>query len=136
MLAAAERGLALDPGHVRCLNLRASALRQLGQADEAAEALEYALAEDPDEPDTHATYGFASLQRGKVHEALTHFREALRLAPVALRRARGARRGAEGEEPALSADPVVDALHLAPLRRAWVAPALWRHVRRALPRAR
>jgi Tfp pilus assembly protein PilF len=81
MLASAERGLALEPAHVRCLNLRATALRQLGRADEAATVLESALAERPDDPDTHATYGYASLQRGEYRTATLHFREALRLEP-------------------------------------------------------
>lgn len=81
MLAAAERGLALDPGHIRCLNLRATALRQLGRADDAADVLESALAERPGDPDTHTTYGYASLQRGQYHTAVEHFREALRLEP-------------------------------------------------------
>lgn len=81
MQAAAERGLTLDPAHVDCLNLRAHALRQLGLEDEATEALDVALAEDPDDPFTHTTYGYACLQRGDIHGALEHFREALRIAP-------------------------------------------------------
>jgi len=81
MRAAAERALELDPTHVWGLNLRAGALRQLGELDAAAEALDYALAEDPEDSNTHTSYGFAALQRGQVHDALQHFREALRLEP-------------------------------------------------------
>lgn len=81
MRAAAERGLALDPGHVRCLNLRANALRHLGELDQASDALDTALARNPEDPDTHTSYGFARLQRRDYHGALLHFREALRLQP-------------------------------------------------------
>ena len=34
-LATADRGLALDPEHAQCTNLRAMALVQLGRKDEA-----------------------------------------------------------------------------------------------------
>ncbi len=81
VLVSARRGLEVDPKHVDSLNLRAQALRLLGRTDDARGALDIALAEDPEDPDTHASYGFARLQEGDGHQALEHFREALRLDP-------------------------------------------------------
>ncbi|HVS18542.1 MAG TPA: tetratricopeptide repeat protein [Planctomycetota bacterium] len=81
VLGSARRGLELDPEHVDCLNLRANALRILGRTDDARDALDTALAAQPDDPHTHTSYGFARLQEGDSQAALEHFREALRLDP-------------------------------------------------------
>jgi hypothetical protein len=78
-LAAAERGLAMDAGHVGCTNLRALALVKLRRPKEAGQAFEAALARDPDNAITHANQGWALLQEGDAGRALHHFREALRL---------------------------------------------------------
>ena len=80
-LAAADRGLALDPENATCMNLRAMALVQLGRKEEAAIALGSALADDPENAVTHANQGWALLHRGDHLKALEHFREALRLDP-------------------------------------------------------
>ncbi len=81
-LAAAEQGLQLDPEHVQCLNLRALALTNLGQQDEARQTLATALARDPDNALTHANQGWALLHAGDHRRALEHLREALRLNPL------------------------------------------------------
>jgi tetratricopeptide (TPR) repeat protein len=78
-LAAAERGLAIDAGHVGCANLRALALINLRRPEEAGAAIASALARDPDHAVTHANQGWALLHRGDSAAALYHFREALRL---------------------------------------------------------
>jgi tetratricopeptide (TPR) repeat protein len=78
-LAAAEQGLAFDPQHAGCTNLRAMALVQLGRRAEAAQALGSALAENPEDAFTHANQGWAYLHQGDQEKALEHFREALRL---------------------------------------------------------
>ena len=78
---AAERGLAIDPEHNVCTNLRAMALVQLGRKDEAAETLGSALANDPENALTHANQGWALLHQGDHQRALEHFREALRIDP-------------------------------------------------------
>jgi hypothetical protein len=57
------------------------ALVQLGRKDEASATLGSALADDPDSALTHANQGWALLHQGKPHQALDHFREALRLDP-------------------------------------------------------
>ena len=62
---AADRGLALDPEHANCLNLRAMALVQLGRKDEAARTLGSALADDPENALTHANQGWAYLHQGR-----------------------------------------------------------------------
>jgi tetratricopeptide (TPR) repeat protein len=80
-LEAAEQGLAFDPEHLQCLNMRALAQRQLGMNEAAAETMRDALARDPNDEMAHANQGWALLEEGKSAEALTHFREALRLCP-------------------------------------------------------
>jgi tetratricopeptide (TPR) repeat protein len=81
-LAAAEEGLRLDPEDVQCTNFRALALVNLGRKDEADQSIAAALARDPENAMTHANLGWALLHRGDSEQALTHFREALRLSPL------------------------------------------------------
>jgi tetratricopeptide (TPR) repeat protein len=80
-LSLAEQGLAADPEHAGCVNLRAMALVNLGRRDEAGRAIGAALARDPDNAITHANQGWALLHQGDHRKALEHFREALRLKP-------------------------------------------------------
>ncbi len=79
---AAERGLELDPEDDECANLRAMCLIQLGRGQEADLALDATLSRDPENPDTHRNLGWAALHRGDAHEAIVHYREALRLDPT------------------------------------------------------
>jgi tetratricopeptide (TPR) repeat protein len=80
-LEAAERGLEIEAEHLTCANLRAMALNRLGRGEEAGQALEDALAQDPENAFTHANQGWTALQRGDAKKALDHFRESLRLDP-------------------------------------------------------
>ena len=80
-LEAAESGLEVEAEHLTCANLRAMALNRLGREDEAGQALEDALAHDPENAFTHANQGWTALQRGESRKALEHFRESLRLDP-------------------------------------------------------
>ena len=80
-LHAADQGLSIDAEHVASLNLRAMALRRLGDKREAHTQLTDALANDPDDPWTHANVGWNLLEAGKPKEAMGHFKEALRLDP-------------------------------------------------------
>ncbi len=80
-LAAADDGLRAEPDNDTCTNLRALALRNLGRAEEAAQALEGQLARTPEDARTHANHGWTRLQIGDYDTALEHFREALRLDP-------------------------------------------------------
>jgi tetratricopeptide (TPR) repeat protein len=81
-LQAAEEGLRFDPENVQCINLRGLALVNLGQSDKAEQTIAAALARDPENALTHANQGWARLHAGDHEQALTHFREALRLNPL------------------------------------------------------
>ncbi len=83
VLQAAEAGLRLDPQDVDCINLRFMALVQLGRQAEAGQAIEQALAREPANAATHANLGWLMLHRNQPQEAMRHYREALRLDPLA-----------------------------------------------------
>lgn len=78
----AEGGLAVDAENVPCGNLRAMALTKLGRTQEAAAAVESALARDPENALGHANLGWNYLHQGNHQKALEHFREALRIDPT------------------------------------------------------
>lgn len=80
-LAAAEQGLACDPEHIGCNNLRAIALVKLGRKAEAGQSIEVMLSRNPDDAVTHANQGWTMLHQHQPLEAMKHFREALRLEP-------------------------------------------------------
>lgn len=80
-LSAADQGLGIDPEHNTCLNLRAQALIKLGDKAGAADTIGEALSRRPDDPLTHASLGWALLEKGNPKQAMIHFREALRLKP-------------------------------------------------------
>lgn len=80
-LESAEYGLALQADHADCMNLRATALTQLGRKQEAAATLGDSLARDPHNAQTHANQGWTYLHQGDPKKALEHFREALRIDP-------------------------------------------------------
>jgi tetratricopeptide (TPR) repeat protein len=77
----AEEGLRLLPMHKDCGIARAEALVDLGRSEEAAASLSTFLADNPELPHTHAARGVALMAASRPHEALHHFREALRLDP-------------------------------------------------------
>ena len=80
-LVAAEQGLACDPDHIGCNNLRAMALVKLGRKAEAGQSIDVTLSKNPEDAVTHANQGWTLLEKQKPQEAMTHFREALRLEP-------------------------------------------------------
>ncbi len=80
-LEAAEQGLACDPDHIRCNNLRAIALVNLGRKAEAGQSIGATLAKNPEDPVTHANQGWTLLHQQQPLDAMKHFREALRLEP-------------------------------------------------------
>ena len=80
-LEAADQGLAIEPEHPLCTNLRAQSLVNLGDRRSAAQTMGEALARRPDDPYTHANQGWALLHQGEPYKAMEHFREALRLDP-------------------------------------------------------
>jgi len=80
-LAAAERGLAIQPGNTVCLNVRSVALINLGRRDEAGANFDSSLAIDPLNPAAHLSKGMSLLQNGDRLAAMEHFQESLRLNP-------------------------------------------------------
>src|SRR5438105_15512440 len=68
-LAAAERGLQLDPENVSCTNLRAMALVKLGRKMEAGASIAAALSKNPDNSVTHANNGWRLLEEGQPEKA-------------------------------------------------------------------
>lgn len=78
----AERGLEFDPENVDLINLRARALIQLNRRKEASATLDYALHQSPEDPLAHTNKGWVAIENDNYEEAVTHFREALRLSPT------------------------------------------------------
>ncbi len=77
----ADQGLALDPGHIECLQLRVLVLIATRRQEEAGAALDQLFSRDPDGADTHSLRGWWHLLRHRPGQALPYFREALRLDP-------------------------------------------------------
>lgn len=80
-LEKADEGLYFDATDLTCLNARATALNKLKRTDDAVATMQHALAQDPDNDITHTTVAWNLLEKGKHREAVTHFKEALRLNP-------------------------------------------------------
>lgn len=78
----AEIGLGLDPENVELINLRARALIQLNRKQEASSTLDYALHKSPEDPLAHTNKGWVAIENDNYDEAVTHFKEALRLSPT------------------------------------------------------
>ncbi len=80
-LEMAEMALSLESDHVGALNLRAKSLVKLNRKADANDTLDYAIRNDPENPNTHANKGWALVERDQYDDALVHFQEALRLDP-------------------------------------------------------
>lgn len=81
-LSYAELGLESNPEHVELINLRARSLIQLNRRKEAEATLDYALHKSPEDPLAHTNKGWVAIENDNYEEAVTHFREALRLSPT------------------------------------------------------
>lgn len=77
----ANKGLAIEPSAVDCLNIRVKALTQLGRKEELKASMEDTLSAAPNNPHTHNNIGWSKLQSGDHQGAKEHFVEALRLNP-------------------------------------------------------
>ena len=77
----AEKGLEHEADNINCLNLRNMALVKLNRLDEANEAINYALSQEPNNSFSQTNKGFNQLELGNYDEAVTHFREALQQDP-------------------------------------------------------
>jgi tetratricopeptide (TPR) repeat protein len=80
-LADSEAALRIQAEDTFAQNLRATALRQLGRADEADAVGARTLEQAPEDAFSHSTQGWTLLHRGDPRRAQEHFREALRLRP-------------------------------------------------------
>ena len=80
-LEAADTGLQFDAEHVTCNNFRAMALVKLGRKADAGVTMGSTLARNPENSMSHANQGWTLLEQGQRKEAMTHFRESLRIDP-------------------------------------------------------
>lgn len=80
-LQSAERGLEHDPENQTLINLRAMALVKLDRSAEAAETMDYALYNNPEDSFSHSNKGWVKIEQGRYDEAVAAFREALRFNP-------------------------------------------------------
>ncbi|MGK0390583.1 MAG: tetratricopeptide (TPR) repeat protein [Maribacter sp.] len=80
-LDSAEEALALGAENIGALNLRAKSLVKLNRVADANDTLDFAIHQNPEDPNSHANKGWALIEKGEYDEALTHFKEALRIDP-------------------------------------------------------
>ena len=80
-IAAFDRALALDPGHVDALYNGAVALSAAGSHEEASRNYARILAAQPDDVDAMVGLGVSLAMQGRLDEAEPPLREALRRAP-------------------------------------------------------
>ncbi len=77
----ANQSLALDAENLLGLNMRSTALLKLDRKEDSYATIEGALRENPNNPYTHANYGWNLLEQGNHKKALEHFKESLRHNP-------------------------------------------------------
>ncbi len=80
-LELADKALEIDAENVFGLNARSKALLKLNKKDDSFKTIEGALREDPNNPYTHANYGWGLLEKGDYKKAKQHFGEALKNDP-------------------------------------------------------
>ena len=71
----ANKGLALDPDNLTCLNTRSTALLKLDKKEDAYLTIEKALRNDPENESTHANLGWGLLEKGEHKKELLQFRK-------------------------------------------------------------
>ncbi|MEO6166022.1 MAG: tetratricopeptide repeat protein, partial [Chitinophagales bacterium] len=81
-LKLAEKSLELDAENIHGLNVRSTALLKLNKKEASFSTIKGALAGDPNNPYTHANYGWNLLEKGDHRKALLHFKEALKNDPT------------------------------------------------------
>lgn len=77
----AEKGLELEPENQTLINLRAMALVKLNRSAEAAETMDFALHNNPEDSYSHSNKGWVKIEQGNYEEAVASFLEALRFNP-------------------------------------------------------
>lgn len=81
-LEIANRALGINAENLLALNTRSTALNKLDRSEESFKTIQGALREDPNDPYTHANYGWGLLEKGDHKKALEHFKEALKNDPT------------------------------------------------------
>ncbi len=77
----ANTSLRIDSENLGALNLRARCEVKLNRATDANNTLDWAIRKNPENSTSHANKGWALIEKDQYDEALTHFKEALRLNP-------------------------------------------------------
>jgi len=77
----ANFALEIDAENITALNVRSAALIKLDRKEESYQTIEGALREDPNNPYTHANYGWGLLEKGDHEKSLAHFKESLSIDP-------------------------------------------------------
>lgn len=77
----AEKALEIDPENTQALNNLYSSYQFTNQLNKADDALFRALELEPNNEVTHANLGYLSLSKGKVEDAMQHFRNSLVIDP-------------------------------------------------------
>lgn len=78
---ALDQALRIDPDDATASNLRSIALRKQNRLHESNDETQRRLARDPENPVSLANAGWTALQSGKIEQAETLFRDALRIDP-------------------------------------------------------
>ncbi|MBX9725538.1 MAG: tetratricopeptide repeat protein, partial [Candidatus Obscuribacterales bacterium] len=77
-----DRALECNPEHASSHSLRAYVLNRLDEKIESDKSSQLALSLTPDDAWSHNFRGWALIERKAYHEAMPHFREALRIDPT------------------------------------------------------
>ena len=76
-----DAALAINPNYPGALKAKAEVLTTLGRNQEAHSTSDHLLRMMPDNSDPHVAAGRVALHQGKVDDAISHYKEALRLNP-------------------------------------------------------
>jgi len=76
-----ERALALEPGNIAAISIASGLEQNLGRLEQAARLDQYAVARDPLNPKTHGSLAYDYARLGRLDEAISSYRIALRLSP-------------------------------------------------------
>ena len=76
-----ERVLALEPGNIAAITIASGLEQNLGRLEQAARLDQYAVARDPLNPKTHGSLAYDYARLGRLDEAISSYRIALRLSP-------------------------------------------------------
>jgi TolB-like protein/Tfp pilus assembly protein PilF len=76
-----EQALALEPGNIAAISVASGLEQNLGRLEQAARLDQYAVARDPLNPKTHGSLAYDYARLGRLDEAISSYRIALRLSP-------------------------------------------------------